>query len=122
MSWNGIWAGASAQEAFGDDLIFLPAPDFGNGSRIGAASWQFGVSADSEHKEGVTEFIEFMMQDKYTVAFSDAIFNIPPTPSAAAASANFSPGAPFEIFFEYSKRSGHPPPANPRLSICRFNI
>ena len=51
MSWNGIWAGSSALDAF-DDLLFLPAPDFGNGSRIGAASWQFGVSANSEHKEG----------------------------------------------------------------------
>ena len=113
MSWNGIWAGASALEAFGDDLIFLPAPDFGNGSRIGAASWQFGVSADSEHKEGATEFIEFMMQDEYTVAFSDAIFNIPPTPSAAAASANFSPGAPFEIFFEYSSAQATLRPPTP---------
>ncbi len=102
MSWNGIWAGATALEAFGDDLLFLPAPDFGNGSRIGAASWQFGVSAASEHKEGATQFIEFMTQDKYLVAFSDGIFNIPPTPSSAAASKNFAPGAPFEIFFEYS--------------------
>jgi multiple sugar transport system substrate-binding protein len=102
MSWNGIWAGATALETFGDDLLFLPAPNFGNGSRIGAASWQFGVSANSEHKEGATEFIEFMMQDKYLVAFSDGIFVIPPTPSATAASENFAPGAPFEIFFEYS--------------------
>lgn len=102
MMWNGNWAGATALEPFGDDLLILPAPDFGNGSRIGAGSWQFGVSADSEHKEGATEFIEFMMQDKYLVAFSDGINNIPSTPSAAAASKNFSPGAPFEIFFEYS--------------------
>ncbi len=102
LMWNGNWAGASALEPFGDDLLILPAPDFGNGARIGAGSWQFGVSADSEHKQGATEFIEFMMQDKYLVAFSDAINNIPATPSAAADSKNFSPGAPFEIFFEYS--------------------
>ena len=101
MSWNGIWAGAQAVEAF-DDLLFLPAPNFGNGSRIGAASWQFGVSANSKHKEGATKFIEFMMQDEYLVAFSDGIANIPPTPSSAAQSKNFAPGAPFEIFFEYS--------------------
>jgi len=102
MSWNGIWAGATALETFGDDVLFLPSPDFGNGSRTGAASWQFGVSANSEHKAGATEFIEFMMQDKYLVAFSDGIFVIPPTPSATAASKNFAPGAPFEIFFKYS--------------------
>jgi multiple sugar transport system substrate-binding protein len=102
MMWNGNWAGAGALEPFGDDLLILPAPDFGNGSRIGAGSWQFGVSAKSEHKEGATEFIEFMMQDKYLVAFSDGINNIPSTSTAAAVSKNFAPGAPFEIFFELS--------------------
>ena len=102
LMWNGNWAGASALEPFGDDLLMLPAPDFGNGSRIGAGSWQFGVSANSENKEGANEFIEFMMQDKYLVAFSDAINNIPSTATAAAASKNYSSGAPFEIFFAYS--------------------
>jgi len=102
MMWNGNWAGASALEPYGDDLLILPAPDFGNGSRIGAGSWQFGVSADSQNKEGANEFIEFMMQDKYLVAFSNGINNIPSTPSAAAASELYASGAPFEIFFEYS--------------------
>jgi multiple sugar transport system substrate-binding protein len=102
IMWNGNWAGASALEPFGDDLLILPAPDFGNGSRIGAGSWQFGVSAASQHKQGATEFIEFMMQDQYLIAFSDGINNIPSTLTAAAASKNFSSGAPFEIFFDYS--------------------
>jgi multiple sugar transport system substrate-binding protein len=102
MMWNGNWAGATALEPYGDDLLILPAPDFGNGSRIGAGSWQFGVSADSQNKEGANEFIEFMMQDKYLVAFSNGINNIPSTPSAAAASELYASGAPFEIFFEYS--------------------
>lgn len=102
LMWNGNWAGASALEPYGDDLLILPAPDFGNGPRIGAGSWQFGVAADSKNKEGATEFIEFMMQDKYLVAFSNGINNIPSTPSAAAASNLYSSGAPFEIFFEYS--------------------
>ena len=73
-----------------------------NGARIGAGSWQFGVSASSEHKEGATEFIEFMMQDKYLVQFSDLTGNIPATASAAAASKNYVPGAAFEIFFQYT--------------------
>ena len=30
-----------------DDVLFLPAPDFGHGGKIGAGSWQFGVSAKS---------------------------------------------------------------------------
>lgn len=102
LQWNGNWAGGLAGEKIGEDLLILPAPNFGNGSRIGAGSWQFGVSANSTNKEGAAEFIEFMMQDKYLAQFSDVTGNIPATASAAAISKNYKPGAPFEIFFSYS--------------------
>jgi len=113
LMWNGNWAGATALEPFGEDLLILPAPDFGNGGRIGAGSWQFGVSADSKNKEGATQFIEFMMQDNYLAAFSDGINNIPSTPTAAAVSKNFSSGAPFEIFFDYSAEQATLRPPTP---------
>lgn len=102
LQWNGNWAGGLAIEKLGDDLLILPAPNFGNGSRIGAGSWEFGVSANSKNVEGATEFIEFMMQDEYLVQFSDVTGNIPATSTAAAESKNYSPGAPFEIFFQYT--------------------
>jgi multiple sugar transport system substrate-binding protein len=102
LMWNGNWAGGLALEPIGDDLLILPAPDFGNGARIGAGSWQFGVSANSEHKEGATEFIEFLMQDKYLIAFSDGVNVIPATASATAASQNYASGAPLSVFFDYS--------------------
>jgi len=102
LQWNGNWAGGLAKEKLGDDLLILPAPNFGNGARIGAGSWEFGVSANSENVEGATEFIEFMMQDEYLVQFSDVTGNIPATSTAAAASKNYAPGAPFEIFFQYT--------------------
>lgn len=102
LMWNGNWAGGLALEPIGDDLLILPAPDFGNGARIGAGSWQFGVSANSENKEGATEFIEFLMQDKYLVAFSDGVNVIPATASATAASQNYASGAPLSVFFDYS--------------------
>jgi len=103
LQWNGNWAALPAVEKFGDDMLFLPAPDFGNGPKIGAASWQFGVSAHSENKDGANAFIEFAIQDKYLAAFSDGIGLIPPTTSAAAMSRNYSAGGPMEVFFDLSR-------------------
>jgi multiple sugar transport system substrate-binding protein len=103
LQWNGNWAGAAALDAVGDDLLFLPAPDFGNGSTIGAGSWQFGVSADTEHPEGANAFIEFALQDEYLAAFSDGIGLIPATASAAALSELYAPGGPLEVFFGLSE-------------------
>ena len=69
LQWNGNWAAVAALDVYGDDMLFLPAPDFGHGPKIGAASWQFGVTANSENKEGANAFIEFAIQDKYLAAF-----------------------------------------------------
>ena len=113
LQWNGNWAALAALDAFGDDLLFLPAPDFGNGSTIGAASWQFGVSASSEHKEGANAFIQFALKDEYLAAFSDGIGLIPATASAAALTQNYAPGGPLEVFFELSQEQGLIRPPTP---------
>jgi len=113
LQWIGNWVGIATLEAVGDDLIFLPAPDFGNGSTIGAASWQLGISATSEHKEGASTFIEFAIQDKYLAAFSDGIGLIPATANAAAMSASYAEGGPLEVFFELSNAQALVRPVTP---------
>jgi multiple sugar transport system substrate-binding protein len=113
LQWNGNWAALAALEKFGDDLLFLPAPDFGNGPKIGAASWQFGVSATSEHKDGANAFIAFAIQDKYLAAFSDGIGLIPATATAAALTKNYAEGGPMAVFFELSSSQGLIRPPTP---------
>ena len=103
LQWNGNWAALPPLEKFGDDMLFLPAPDFGHGPKIGAASWQFGISSTSEHPEGANAFIEFAIQDKYLAAFSDGIGLIPATRGAAALSKNYAEGGPLEVFFGLSE-------------------
>ncbi len=113
LSWNGNWVAVPAMEKYGDDLLFLPAPDFGHGPKIGAASWQFGVSATSDHKDGASKFIEFAIQDKYLAQFSDGIGLIPATRSAAAMTKNYKEGAPMAVFFDYSEKEGVLRPVTP---------
>ena len=113
LQWNGNWAGVATLEGVGDDLLFLPAPDFGNGPVIGAASWQFGISSSSENPEGANAFIEFALQDEYLAAFSDGIGLIPSTASAAAMTENYSDGGAMEIFFELSNAQALIRPVTP---------
>lgn len=113
LQWNGNWAALPALDQYGDDMLFLPAPDFGRGPRIGAASWQFGVSADSENKEGANAFIEFAIQDQYLAEFSNGIGLIPATASAARLTENYSPGGALEIFYDYSNVQGLIRPPTP---------
>ncbi len=113
LQWNGNWAALGALEAFGDDMLYLPAPDFGHGPKIGAASWQFGVSSTSDNPECANAFIEFAIDDKYLASFSDGIGLIPSTPGAAALTQNYTAGGPLEVFFELSNQQGLIRPPTP---------
>lgn len=103
LQWNGNWAALAALEAYGDDMLFLPAPDFGNGATIGAASWQFGVAATSENPEGANAFIEFALQDEYLAQFSVATGLVPATTTAAELTENYTNEGPLEVFFGLSE-------------------
>jgi multiple sugar transport system substrate-binding protein len=117
FSWNGNWAALGTLDAY-DDVLFLPAPDFGNGPKIGAASWQFGVSASSEHPEGASAFIEFALQDKYLAEFSNGIGLIPATASAAAMTENYKEGGPLAVFFELSEAQALVRPVTPGYVVA----
>ena len=113
IAWNGNWAAIPVVEAFGDDALFLPAPDFGNGATIGAASWQFGVSGTSENPDGARAFIEFALQDRWFSAFSDGTGLIPVTSSAAADTANYADGGALEVFYDLSEAQALVRPVTP---------
>ncbi|WP_338720731.1 extracellular solute-binding protein [Devosia sp. XK-2] len=117
FSWNGNWAALGTLDAY-DDVLFLPAPDFGNGPKIGAASWQFGVSATSEHPEGASAFIEFALQDKYLADFSNGIGLIPATASAAALTENYKDGGPLAVFFDLSEAQALVRPVTPGYVVA----
>jgi multiple sugar transport system substrate-binding protein len=117
FSWNGNWSAVPTLAAF-DDVLFLPAPDFGNGGVIGAASWQFGASGTTEHPDGVAAFIEFAIQDKYQAAFSDGIGLIPATPAAAQMTQNYADGAPLAVFFDLSERQALVRPVTPGYVVA----
>lgn len=118
ISWNGNWAAKSILDEFGEDTLFLPAPDFGNGPVIGASSWQFGVSATSEHPEGAAAFIEFALQDEYLAAFSDGIGLIPATSTAAEMTENYKEGGPLAVFYELSEAQAKLRPVSPGYVVA----
>ncbi|WP_370163109.1 ABC transporter substrate-binding protein [Limimaricola soesokkakensis] len=118
ISWNGNWAALNILNEYGDDTLFLPAPDFGNGPVIGAASWQFGVSATSEHPEGAAAFIEFALQDEYLAAFSNGIGLIPPTESAAEMTENYKEGGPMAVFYDLSESQAKLRPVTPGYVVA----
>ena len=113
IQWNGNWAVKDAYDKYGDDLLILPPVDFGNGPKIGSSSWQFGVSSSCTEVEGATKFIEYILQDKYIVAFANRIGLIPATAAASAEVPNYAPGGPFATFVDFSNNFSVKRPETP---------
>lgn len=117
IQYNGNWAAVAALAEV-EDLVILPSPDFGQGTKIGAASWQFGVSSTCDQVDGANQFIEFILQDKYIVAFSERIGLIPATATAAAQVPNYAEGGPLADFVAFSSEFAVKRPETPAyLSI-----
>jgi multiple sugar transport system substrate-binding protein len=108
LQWNGNWRGVPTIEAFEangedvNDLLFLPAPDFGSGPRIGAASWQWGVTPDCEYPEGANDYIEFSLQPEYLAECSNTIGLFPASEAALELTELYQEGGSLEVFYDLS--------------------
>ena len=120
LQWNGIWAANAAIEALGDDVVFLPAPDFGNGPTIGAGSWQWAISASCENPEGAQEWIEFLLAPERIAEISDAQNVIPGSEEARVLTTKFVDGAPLAAFYDLAAAQAlirPPTPAYPNIAL-----
>ena len=111
--YNGTWTAVDLRKKFGDDVVYLPPPDFGNGPKIGGGSWQWGISQGCSDPAGAMDYMKFAAQDKYVASVSTATTNIPATDAAAAQVKGYEAGGDNAIFREYSKRYAELRPVTP---------
>jgi multiple sugar transport system substrate-binding protein len=119
MQWIGDWVAAKTMDALGDDVLFLPAPDFGNGPKIGAGSWQWSVSKTCDQPEGANAFIDFVSQAKQIAEFAESRTQIPARSDAAQYTTKWKEGSPLAVFRDYTAKEGlirPPTPQYPKLA------
>ncbi|HET9647902.1 MAG TPA: sugar ABC transporter substrate-binding protein [Microlunatus sp.] len=102
--YNGTWTAVDTRKKFGDDVLFLPSVDLGQGPKIGGGSWQWGVSTNCADPAGAQDYMKFAAQDTYVASVAEATTNIPATDAAAAKVPGYGPGGENEIFLEYAKK------------------
>lgn len=113
IQWNGIWAVDAASKKLGSDLLFLPAPDFGSGSKIGGGSWQWGVSASCSNKKVANEWINFLLEPSRIAAIADAQNVIPGRGAARPLSTKFKEGGELAPFYALSQKQALLRPPTP---------
>jgi multiple sugar transport system substrate-binding protein len=118
ISLAGHWEYQRYAEAFGDDLVLLPLPDFGEGTRTGQGSWVWGITRKSQQAKQAAALIEFMMQPEQILAMTQANGAVPATISAIDRSPLYQKGGPLHLFVQ-QLRGGYsvPRPATPAYPV-----
>jgi multiple sugar transport system substrate-binding protein len=98
LSWAGHWEYRRYHDAFGKDLLVLPLPDFGHGSRTGQGSWAWGITRKARHPQQAAQLITYLLQTPQILAMTGANAAVPATRSAIARSELYRTGGPLRLF------------------------
>jgi len=100
LSWVGHWEYGRYTDAHKNNLILLPLPDFGKGSRTGQGSWNWGITSNCAHPEKAAEFITFLMTTPEILSMCEANGAVPGTKDAIRKSSLYGEKGPLHIFAE----------------------
>jgi len=98
LSWAGHWEFQRYHEAFDNDLIILPLPDLGHGSRTGQGSWVWGVTRNNPSNAAAAGFLEYLLLPEEILAMTAANGAVPATYSAIEGSMRYREGGPLNLF------------------------
>ncbi|MFD7408156.1 extracellular solute-binding protein [Streptomyces sp. NPDC059866] len=113
IQWDGSWNAAKNAEKLGDDLAIIPPVDFGNGPRIGGASWQWAMSSTCSNKAGAQAWLKFSRQTKYFVDYAKATGTLPGTEAAAQQVDGYQPGGRFNVLVQFARKYAVVRPVTP---------
>jgi multiple sugar transport system substrate-binding protein len=105
LSWVGHWEYGRYRDACGDDLLILPLPDFGTGTRTGQGSWNWGISRRAADPQASARFLDFLLEDAQVLEMTEANGAVPATRSAIRKSRLYGRGGPLSLFAD-QLRSG----------------
>ena len=126
VSWVGHWMHSLYSENV-DDLILLPLPDFGKGSKGGMGSWNWAVSSgadgvpnsgDEVDLDAAWAFVDFATQPESIERFVNGYGAVPPTTDLTGFP-GFEEGGDRALYIDYLKNAHSDPSLQQAGSMAR---
>ncbi|MEW1956549.1 extracellular solute-binding protein [Kineococcus sp. NPDC059986] len=105
LGWGGHWNYPDYSKALGQDLVAMPLPNMGKGTKTGAGSWTWGISAGSGNAAAAGKFLDFLLNDENVKAMTDANGAPAATTSAGKAQTLYQSGGALALFGEQLAQS-----------------
>ena len=96
MSWVGHWT-YPTYKALGSDLVSIPLPNFGKGTKTASGTFAWGMGATTKNGAAAGKFLDFLMSDDSVRTYTDANGAPPATKTALAASTLYGPGKQLQL-------------------------
>lgn len=122
LSWVGHWMYGAYKDVLGDDLVLVPLPDFGTGSKAGMGSWNWAMSSVAADPDAVWAFIDFVTSPDQVKLIADAESAVPALKSVLADDPTFQPGGDRYLYvlnLEAAPDIALPRPATPAYGAIR---
>ena len=100
LSYVGHWEYSRYREALGDDLVLIPAVDYGQGPKTGMGSWAWAITESCENPEGAWAVLEFLLQPEQVRILTDANGAIPSRIEAIETDERFADGSPLRVYYD----------------------
>lgn len=99
LSLGGHWNYPAYREAWGEDLLLLPLPDWGEGSVSAQGSWQWGVTRRAD-AGAAAACLRALLAPAAVLEVCAANSAVPGRRSVLAESPLYAPGGPLRLFAE----------------------
>jgi multiple sugar transport system substrate-binding protein len=110
LAWGGDWIYAQSLPTMGDNMVVMPLPNFGNGTKSPNGTWVWSVTTASKAPEAAGKYIEFLLKDDDYRARGVTNSNFPGMKSFAAMAPIWGEGGPMHLAFEQSEVAVPRPP------------
>jgi len=114
LGFCGHWMTTPYYQAFKDDFVLIPMPNWGKKAVTGMGSWAWAVSSQTKNFDGAWSFFQFMLQPDEILSITNINGAVPGRISALQKTDLYNEGGRLAVFAEQLKNGvAVPRPASP---------
>ncbi|HET8911634.1 MAG TPA: sugar ABC transporter substrate-binding protein [Ktedonobacteraceae bacterium] len=118
LDWGGHWLYAANQQALGNNLLVLPAPNLGKGMKTGMGSWSWGITSSCKTPDAAWQVLNFILSSSEITRMTNANGAVPARKSVIAQSQLYAPKGPLHVFaLQLLRGIAEPRPITPAYPI-----